>query len=92
MNELGRFIKDNLPTVSCGAESSEHTFYIRCVFVQCVVYVFICVQSRPVRSSRVCLSVCVCMCVCVCVCVCVCARARARVCVCVCVYVYMCTK
>ena len=82
MNELGRFMKDNLPTVSCGAESSEHTFYVQCVFVQRVVYVFICVQSRPVRSSRVCL------CVCVSVCVCVCVRVRACVRACVCVYAY----
>ena len=54
MNELGQFIKDNLPTVSCVAESSEHTFYVQCVFVQCVVYVFICVQSRPTRSLHTC--------------------------------------
>ena len=49
INELGRFIKDNLPTVSCVAESSERTCYVQCDFVKCVVYVFICVQSRPVH-------------------------------------------
>ena len=56
MNKLGKLMKDNLTTVS-GVESSKHPFYVQCVFVQCVVYVFICVQSRPVKSSHTCVCV-----------------------------------
>ena len=67
MNTLGKLMKDKLTTVS-GVESSKHPFYVQCFFVQCVVYVFICVQSRPVKSLHKC--VCVCMHVCVHVCVC----------------------
>ena len=31
MNKLGRLMKDDLTTVSCVAESSEHVFYVQCV-------------------------------------------------------------
>ena len=48
MKHLGRVMKDNLTTVSCVAESNKHTFDVQFIFVQCVVYAFICVQSRPV--------------------------------------------
>ena len=44
MKNLGRFMKDNLPTVSCVAESSKHTFYLQCVFVQCVVCIHLCAK------------------------------------------------
>ena len=54
MNKLGRLMKDDLTTVSCVAESSEHTFH-----VQCVVYVSSCVQSRPGCSSHTCMCLCV---------------------------------
>ena len=31
MNKLGRLMKDDITTVSCVAESSEHTFHVQCV-------------------------------------------------------------
>ena len=39
MKNLGRDMKDNLPTVSCVSESSKHPFCVQCVFMQCIVYV-----------------------------------------------------
>ena len=33
MNELGRYMKDNLTAVSCVSESSKHIFYVQCVIV-----------------------------------------------------------
>ena len=67
MNELGKLMKVNLTTVS-SVESSKNPFYVQCVFVQCVVYVFLCVQSRPVKLSHTCVCVCMHMCVHACVC------------------------
>ena len=38
MNKLGRLMKDDLTTVSCVSESSEHTFYVQCVVYVSIVY------------------------------------------------------
>ena len=63
MKNLGRDMKDNLPTVSCVTESSKHPFCVQCVFMQCVVNVlFVYNVDEHVHRIHVCVCVGVCVC------------------------------
>ena len=58
MNKLGRLMKDDLTTVSCVSESSEHTLMYSVFCAVCSLCIH-CVQSRPVHSSHHCMCTCV---------------------------------